>query len=127
MDESLVGLRTAFDAWRSRKQHPREAVPAALLERARAAARRHGAAAVARATKVERARLALGAKGPGEGEVTAASTPAYSRLEMPASTTPTSRLFAEVETPTGLKVRLFTDTVEALGLLSALLGAAGAR
>ena len=127
MDESLVGLRAAFDAWRSRKQHPREAVPAALLERARAAARRHGAGAVARATKVERARLALSAKGPGEGEVTAASTPAYWRLEMPASTPRTSRPFAEVETPTGLKVRLFTDTGEALGLLSALLGAAGAR
>jgi hypothetical protein len=76
---------------------------------------------------VERARLALGAKGPREGEVTAASAPAYSRLQMPASTTPTSRPFAEVETPTGLKVRLFTDTGEALGLLSALFGAGGAR
>ena len=77
--------------------------------------------------ETERARLALSAKGPGEGEVTAASTPAYWRLEMPASKTPTSRPFAEVETPTGLKVRLFTDTGEALGLLSALFGAAGAR
>jgi hypothetical protein len=39
----------------------------------------------------------------------------------------TTRPFAEVETPTGLKVRLFAETGEALGLLSALLGAGGAR
>jgi hypothetical protein len=36
------------------------------------------------------------------------------------------RPFAEVETPAGLKVRLFTETGEALGLLSSLLGAGGA-
>jgi hypothetical protein len=29
--------------------------------------------------------------------------------------------------PTGLRVRLFTDTGEALGLLSSLLGAGGLR
>lgn len=124
MDESLAGLKSAFDAWRSRKQHPREAVPAALLERARAAARRHGPAAVDRATKVGRGRLVLGAKGGGEGEVPAASVPAYSRLEMPGSTTRTIRPFAEVETPTGVKIRLFTDCGEALGLLATLLGGA---
>jgi hypothetical protein len=116
MEESLAGLKAAFDAWRSRKQHPREAVPAALLERARAAARRHGAAAVARVAKVERARLALGTS-----EAATAGAPGYSRVEMPA---PTSRPFAEIEMPTGVKVRLFTDSGEALGLLSRLLGGA---
>ena len=116
-----------FDRWCALRCDPKFHETRCTNPGARAAARRHGAAAVARATKVERARLALSAKGPGEGEVTAASTPAYWRLEMPASTPRTSRPFAEVETPTGLKVRLFTDTGEALGLLSALLGAAGAR
>jgi hypothetical protein len=45
-------------------------------------------------------------------------------LAAPAAT---SRPFAEVEMPTGLKVRLFTGTDEALGLLSSLLGAGGAQ
>ena len=124
--ESLAGLKAAFEAWRSRKRHPREAVPVDLLERARAAARRHGSAAVGRATKVGRARL-KGGRSRGEGGVAAASVPTYSRLEVAAPAAPTSRPFAEVEMPSGVKVRLFTDTGEALGLLSALLGAGGAR
>ena len=60
MDESLAGLTAAFEEWRSRKRHLREAVPADLLKRARQVARRHGPAAVARATKVERSRLKIG-------------------------------------------------------------------
>jgi hypothetical protein len=48
-------------------------------------------------------------------------------LEVSAPAAPTSRPFAEVEMPTGVKIRLFTDTGEALGLLSAFLGAGGAR
>jgi hypothetical protein len=39
----------------------------------------------------------------------------------------TARPFAEVETPTGMKVRLFTQTDEALDLLSSLCGMRGAR
>jgi len=46
-------------------------------------------------------------------------------LELAAPTGATPRPFAEVEMPTGLKVRLFTGTDEALGLLSSLLGAGG--
>jgi hypothetical protein len=123
--ESLTGLRAAFEAWRSRKRHPREAIPGDLLERARAAARGHGPAAVARATKVGRERLKEDRRERGEsGTVAARIVPAYSRVEVAAAT---ARPFAEVETPAGLKVRLFTETGEALGLLSALLGAGGAR
>jgi hypothetical protein len=44
-----------------------------------------------------------------------------------ATAAATTRPFAEVELPTGLKVRLFTETGEALGLLSSLLGAGDAR
>lgn len=134
-DESLAGLREAFDAWRRRKRHVREAVPGDLMARARAAARHHGPAAVSRATRVQRDRLVVGRVGRsqvGAGTAgTASIVPAYSRVEVvpPAravlpSTTPP---FAEVETRSGLRIRLFTETGGALGLLSALLGAGGAR
>lgn len=126
--ESLAGLKAAFESWRSRKRHPREAVPADLVERVRAAARHHGWAAAARAAKVERARLEPGGRRQskdGAGVTGVPSPPAYSRVEMAA--VPTPRPFAEVEMPTGLKVRLFTETGEALRLLSSLLDAGGAR
>jgi hypothetical protein len=50
----------------------------------------------------------------------------YSRLELAVPGT-TARPFAEVEMPTGVRVRLFTDTGDALRLLSSLLGAGGLR
>ena len=74
VDESLAGLKTAFDEWRRRKRHPREAIPANLVESARLAVRRHGPAAVVRATKIDRERL----KGGGRA---AAAVPTFSRLE----------------------------------------------
>lgn len=128
-DESLAGLRDAFAAWRSRKRHAREAVPGDLMERARAVARRHGAAAVCRATGVRRDRLVVSQAERGEGDgASLVPVPGYSRAEIarPASP-PSGRPFAEVEAPSGLKVRLFTETGGALGLLSALLGAGGVR
>lgn len=36
--ESLAGLTTAFEQWRSKNRHAREAVPEELLERARGSA-----------------------------------------------------------------------------------------
>ena len=60
-------------------------------------------------------------------QVPAAGLPTYSRLELAAPAAATARPFAEVEMPTGLKVRLFTETGETLGLLSSLLGAGGPR
>jgi hypothetical protein len=125
--ESLVELKAAFDEWRSRKRHAREAVPLSLLRRACAAARHHGPAAVARATKVDRGRLKTGRGSRGGRKARAASAPTYSRLDLAAPTVATPRPFAEIEMPTGLKVRLFTDAGEALGLLSSLLGAGGSR
>src|SRR5271169_3211431 len=126
-EESLAVLRDAFEAWRRRKRHAREAVPGDLMERARAAARHHGPAAVCRATKVQRDRLAVGRTERGQGGAGAASiVPAYSRVEV-APAAPGAWPFAEVETPSGLTVRFFTETGGALGLLSALLGAGGAR
>lgn len=128
-DDSLAVLKGAFDGWRSRKRHAREAVPGVLMERARAAARHHGPAAVCRATKVPRDRLVVARMERGQGVGAASIVAAYSRVEVapfePAS--PAAQPFAEVETPSGLTVRLFSETGGALGLLSALLGAGGAR
>ena len=123
--ESLAALKAAYQEWRSSKRHVREAVPAALLQRARAAAERHGPAAVARATKVAQGRLESDRSRGGKGRVPGTRVPVYSRLELAAPAT--ARPFAEVEMPTGLRIRLFTDTGEALGLLSSLLGAGGLR
>jgi hypothetical protein len=126
--ESLIELKADFDEWRRRKRHVREAVPVELLRRACAAARHHGPAAVAQATKVGRKRLVLGRKRGASGKAPAAgSVPPYSRLDLTAPATGAPRPFAEIEMPTGLKVRLFTEAGEALGLLSSLLGAGGSR
>jgi hypothetical protein len=124
--ESLAELKAAFEKWRSKKRHVREAVPAELLQRARAAAVRHGWAAVARATKVDRGRLETERSRGEKRRVPGAGVPLYSRVELAAPAV-TARPFAEVEMPTGLRVRLFTETGEALGLLSSLLGAGGLR
>lgn len=125
--ESLVELKTAFDEWRRRKRHVREAVPVGLMRRACTAARHHGPAAVARATKMDRGRLKMGGARRGGRKAPAASVPTYSRLDLTAPATVTPRPFAEIETATGLKVRLFTEAGEALGLLSSLLGSGGGR
>jgi hypothetical protein len=124
--ETVAELKTAFEKWRSRKRHVREAVPAELLQRARAAAGRHGWAEVARATKVDRSRLETDRSRGGRKRGPGTGGPNYSRLEL-AAPAATARPFAEVEMPTGLRVRLFTDSGEALGLLSSLLGAGGLR
>src|SRR5512145_2465174 len=126
MDESLAKLKVDFAEWRSRKQYVREAIPVELVQRARAAARRHGPAAVFRVTKVDLSRLKDAGRSRVEKRAFATSVPKYSRLDLTAPTV-TPRPFAEIEMPTGLKVRLFTEAGEALGLLSSLLGAGGPR
>ena len=75
---------------------------------------------------MDRSRLKAGARSRNERHAPAAGAPAYSRVEL-AAPAAASRLFAEVEMPTGLKVRLFAGTDEALGLLSSLLAAGGAQ
>jgi hypothetical protein len=125
--ESLAELKAAFEKWRSRKRHVREAVPGELLQRARAAAGRHGWTAVARATKVDRSRLETDKSRGGRRRAAGTDVPTYSRLDLAAPAAATPRPFAEVEMPTGLKVRLFTESGEALGLLTSLLGAGGPR
>jgi hypothetical protein len=123
--ESMAGLKAAFEEWRSTKRHSREAVPADLLRRACQAARRHGSAAVARATKLDRRRLeGVGRQAPGK-RAAGAPAPTFSRVSLaaPAAAAP----FVEIETAMGLKLRFFTQTDEALALLSSLLPPGGAR
>lgn len=124
MDDSLAKLKAAFAEWRSQKRHVREAIPAELVRRACAAARRHGVAAVHRVTRVAPSRLKARGRGRVERRAPAAPVAAYSRLKLAAAVA-APRLLAEVEMPTGLKVRLFDGTDEARVLLSSLLARGG--
>lgn len=123
--ESLVTLKAAFEAWRGRKRHAREAVPAALLERAREAARRHGPTEVARATKVCRSRLKIADGGRRRSGVVVTGGPTFSRMELTAPVA--DGAFVELETTTGLKVRFFRQSSEALDLISMLVSSGGGR
>lgn len=120
-DESLAEIGAAFGEWRRAKRHLREAIPAELLRRARAVAHREGPVAVWRVTKVDRARLAVEGRVRGRSRRRGVSVPGFSRLTLPGPLAP-ALPFAEVEGPTGLKVRLFAPTAEAFGLLNSLLG-----
>jgi hypothetical protein len=55
----LAELEEAFEKWRGAKRHLREAIPAELLRRARAVARREGPAAVLRPAEQPRSRPAF--------------------------------------------------------------------
>lgn len=117
--ESLDSLRAAFEEWRRGRRYVREAIPASLVERARQAARRYGAAQVARATKVCRSRLVVGGSARRSGRrAGVASTPTYSRVELVAPAT--ARALVELETAAGLKVRFFSESAGSLALISAL-------
>ena len=126
-EESLAELRAAFRAWRKRKKHAREAAPAELIDRARAAKRRFGAAAVFHATGMQASRLTKRRRGRGGDSGSVARTPRFSRVALAAPSLPTEsgRAFAEVQLPAGVTVRLLAPTKEAVALLSSLLGAAG--
>ena len=128
--DSLSELKAAFAGWRRGKRHVREAVPDELLERARRAAEVHGIKEVVRAIRVERSRL-FGCQRD-ERPPTALTMPtarpaipAFSRLELtpPAlGATP----IAELETPAGLKLRVFAESNAMVGLLARLCGMGGA-
>lgn len=132
--DSLEQLQSAFAQWRKTKRHARESIPAQLLARAQRCTGKHGVPAVVRATGVERSRLfrrtTLGETArtsSDEGaQGGARSVPAFSRLEL---STPAAghRPVAEVETDTGIKLRLFEQTPEILELLGALCGVGGMK
>lgn len=123
--DSLEQLSAAFGEWRTGKKHLREKVPAELLRRARRAAKAYGYERVARAAKVDKRRLENALVGDGH-RTGAAVTPAYSRVELVRPQTSTQP-FAELEMPSGIKVRLYSETRETLDLLTAVCGSGGGR
>ena len=127
--DSLDELRSAFAEWRRRKKHAREAMPEELLARARRAADKHGVTAVVGVTRVERARLLRNRTAPDEkkAKVEPRSVPTFSRLELSAPSAPGPRPIAEVETKSGVRLRMFEQTPELMGLLSAVCGLGGIR
>jgi len=152
IDPDLKQLAADFRAWRKNKQHVREPIPAELMKKARQAIPAHGASLVAQTIKVEHARLTKGprqradraakrrmggarsaaeakmvaakaaARSPKRAKAPAPPVPSYSRLEIPLPSAST-RPVAEVETPVGLKLKIFEVTPETMSLLSALTAA----
>lgn len=130
--DSLSELKVAFAVWRRGKRYVREAVPDELMERARRVAKVHGVKDVVRAIRVERGRLSRR-----PGDVVSAATrstpavaivparPAFTRLEL---TPPVvgAQPIAELETPGGIKLRVFAESRAMLGLISSLCGVGGA-
>jgi hypothetical protein len=133
--DSLDELRSAYAEWRKRKKHAREAVPDELIARAQRAAKKHGAKAVVRVTRLDRSRLfrsqperkAARSAQRREAGVGPRSVPAFSRLELEAPPTAGPRALAEVETVAGVKLRVFELTPEMIGLLSQVCGFGGPR
>lgn len=129
--DSLERLSAAVVEWRSEKKNEREKMPEWLLERARLAAKTHGLGTVVRVLRVDRRRLeavvssgvAVVDKVRGHG---ADAGPAYSRVELAGVGAHTSA-FAELELPSGTKLRLYTDSPATVGLLAQVCGAGGAR
>jgi len=99
-----------------------------LRARARRAIERHGMRAVVRVTRVEKGRLLRSRKAQDEKArgSEARPVPKFSRLEVSAPSTPRLRPIAEVETGSGVTLRLFEQTPELMGLLSAVCGFGGA-
>lgn len=122
--DSLRELKAAFDRWRRRKRHVREPVPDELRERARRAIQVHGLKGVVRATKLERSRL-VGRVKSKKKKKSRVALPSFSRLGLtaPSAASP----IAEVETATGVKLRIFAQTQETLSLMSSLCGIGGTR
>ena len=133
--DSLDELKSAFAGWRKRKKHPREAMPEELLTRAQRATEKHGVTAVVGVTRVERSPLFRGgpqrkkaqAATTKKAEVAPSSAPAFSRFELGMPSTSGPRPIAELETVAGVKLRVFEETPELMGLLSAVCGFGGVR
>lgn len=126
MVEPLDELRASVNAWRSAKRHPTEKVPEDLWCRALRAIPAYGMSAVAEATKFDRQRLSAKRARTSSAQLVNATptvVPAFSRLEL--SQQPSNFPIAEVETPTGVKLRVFASSRETIGLLSLICGVGG--
>ncbi len=132
--DTLDELKTAFAEWRSTKKYRQEPMPKELLARARLAARKHGVKSVVGVTQVERTRLFRSPTGRRK-QVTQktkhqeAPAGTFSRLDLsaPSGRASRSRPIAEVETGTGVTLRMYEQTPEVLGMFSAACNLGGVR
>lgn len=124
--DSLTDLESAFATWRQSKQHPTEAIPDALIERAQKAVTVHGKRAVLGVTRLEWSRLQNRNVGKAKKQASAAK-PTFSRLELAAPASSEGRPLAEIETPDGIKLRVFAETPEILHLLSTVMSVGSPR
>jgi hypothetical protein len=126
----LEELSAAFGEWRSKKKYAREQTPEELVRRARSAASVHGVNRVAQAVRLDRHWLVEGGKGRGSGRAppggSARGAPSYSRVEM-VGPVASARPFAELEMPSGIRLRLYSSGPETMGLLSSMCGLGGGR
>jgi len=133
--DALDELEHAFAEWRRGKKHVREPMPEELLTRARRATRKHGVPAVVRVTRVKRYRLLRTARSQAKAAGAASTKPrsaptsvaAFSRLDVSAPWASRPRPIAEVETGSGVTLRVFEPTAEMVGLLTAVCGLGGGR
>lgn len=119
----LEELGSVFEKWRRNKRNAREPVPKALWEQTLRATEIHGALAVSQVTKIQRSRILERAQ---KGVEKAKAVPGYSLVSISAPSV-LGRPVAEVETASGLKLRIFVQTDEMLKLLSILCSTGGTR
>jgi hypothetical protein len=117
--ESLDELKVAFSRWRRAKRHVREVVPDDLLVRARRAAELHGITAVVKAVQVERSRLFRHQHGEGATAARPPGQPVFTRLALRPPVVGAQPI-AELETASGVKLRVFVESHAMVGLLSSL-------
>ena len=137
--DTLDGLERAFAEWRKGKRHVRAGLPEELLARAQRATREHGVAAVVGVTGVKRTRLFRKGRAQAKASGAARTMPQLAPTSAPTSVSPFSRLelsgpwaprphpIAEVQTGSGVTLRVFEQTAEMVGLLTAVCGLGGGR
>lgn len=118
-DESLRRLKRIYGRWRKSKRSSRERMPTVLVEEIRQAARVHGFTEVAKVTGLVARKIVKQPAGKRGRPSKIAQPPpkiaAFSRFRLEAPQAP--RPLAEVEAPSGMKVRVFSREPEALSLL----------
>ena len=129
-DEFLADLKAEFRSWRRQKRCRGESCPEDLVAKARAAAAEHGPMRVARALRVENTRIIptmTKDQTLPTAPVVSPTSPSFSRIQV---TFPRDlqapQVLMEVETPVGMKIRLFAMTPETINALSSFCRGEGA-
>jgi hypothetical protein len=119
---SLNKLRTDFDWWPKTEQSNQKAMPKTMNEKAQHSERLHKKKHAEKATGLKRSSVTEGRRDKNKRDKVEGTTlPSYSVVELVAPSEKNAPL-AEVETPTGLKLRIFTSTQEMLDLLTSICG-----